>query len=203
MNRIDQYVREKECAIITAWRDTLKDVTNSTVIPTHISHRKGNRGVKVIGIPFKVGENFSTEEKKYCNRDSFMCSPKGSSDGYLIGTNAFDFPVYGNEVPSGAFHRDVQSMFMNRIGNKGFSFSNGEKVAKDDPKRMEKLNNGDNNYETGEPMTFQDRKRKRIENNGKELSNESVERFLQIETFKHASIGAKHAIMLCARGLKK
>ena len=70
MNRIDQYVREKECAIITAWRDTLKDVTNSTVIPTHISHSKGNRGVKVIGIPFKTerGRELRTMEKSFPTR---------------------------------------------------------------------------------------------------------------------------------------
>ena len=36
MNRIHEYVKNYECAIITAWRDELKDVTDNTFKPNHI-----------------------------------------------------------------------------------------------------------------------------------------------------------------------
>lgn len=260
LNRIESYINDQECAILTAWRSTLKDVTKNTFMPKHISHRRGDRANKLVGVPFNVGEDFTDEEKKYYNRelkakllslgygvtqvrgsyresgkpegqeeslfivnrnndpnfkenifklseyynqDSFMYSPKGTSEGYLVGTNMCDFPGYGNEIPSGAFRKNVQSMFMSRIGNKGFSFTNGEKINKSDPNRNEKLDNGDNNYEDDAPMTFQDRKEKRVKSrsNKKDVSNESIERFLQIDTYENASIGAKHAIRLCAKGI--
>lgn len=102
----------------------------------------------------------------------------------MIGTNNAPFPGYGEEIPSGKFKRDVQSMFMSRIGNKGFSFTNGDKINKNDPNRKEKLDNGDNNYETDEPLTFSDRKKQRI--------GESVDRLLQIETYDNAKIAIKY-----------
>ena len=250
MNRISDYIRNYECAIITAWRNTLQDTTDNTFKPSHISHNKEKvngkvigRGKKVVGEPMQNGEDFSTEEKKYYNRelkaallslgygvtqirgsykeygqsesqeesllvvnlkddpkfkenifklseyynqDSFMYSPKGSDEGILIGTNNAPFPGYGEEIPSGKFKRDVQSMFMSRIGNKGFSFTNGDKVSKSDTNRKDKLDNGDNNYETDEPQTFADRKKQRI--------GESIERLLQIDTYGRYGINAKRAI---------
>ena len=48
---------------------------------------------------------------------------------------------------------------MSRIGNRGFSFTNGDRINPNDPKRKEKLSSDDNNYETDRPMTFQDRKK--------------------------------------------
>lgn len=48
---------------------------------------------------------------------------------------------------------------MSRIGNKGFSFTNGDKIGKNDANREEKLNNGNNNYEDVEAQTFADRKK--------------------------------------------
>lgn len=257
MNRVADYIKNYECAIITAWRNTLQDTTDNTFKPSHISHKKEKngektvgRGTKIVGSSMQQSEDFNTEEKKYYNRelkaallsygygvtqirgsykeygqtesqeeslfvvnlkddpnfkknifklseyynqDSFMYSPKGSDDGILIGTNNSPFPGYGNEMPSGTFKRNVQSMFMSRIGNKGFSFTNGERVSKNDVDRKEKLNNGDNNYETDEPLTFSDRKKQRM--------GESVERLLQIETYNRYGINAKRAIKYYANNL--
>ena len=222
MNRIHEYVKNYECAIITAWRDELKDVTDNTFKPNHIYHEKGKRGNKIVGEPFSGDNNkFNTREKKfyntqlkdtlrkygygvikvrgsyreygkqeaqeesyfvvnlndepdfkkkmfeiseYYNQDSFMYSPKGTDEGFLIGTNKAAWPGYGNEEPSNKFKRDVQSIFMSRIGNRGFSFTNGDRINPNDPKRKEKLSSDDNNYETDRPMTFQDRKKERIKN---------------------------------------
>ena len=105
------------------------------------------------------------EISEYYNQDSFMYSPKGTDEGFLIGTNKAAWPGYGNEEPSNKFKRDVQSIFMSRIGNRGFSFTNGDRINPNDPKRKEKLSSDDNNYETDRPMTFQDRKKERIKNN--------------------------------------
>ena len=76
MNRISDYIRNYECAIITAWRNTLQDTTDNTFKPSHISHNKEKvngkvigRGKKVAGEPMQNGEDFSTEEKKYYNRE--------------------------------------------------------------------------------------------------------------------------------------
>lgn len=259
MNRISDYVKNYECAMLTAWRNTYTDETNNTFKPNHMYHDKNKtndgrtvgRGIKHQGEPMRTGENFSTEEKKYYNRelkasllrlgygvtqvrgsykefgqnesqeeslfvvnlkndpnfkrnifklseyynqDSFMYSPNGSDEGILIGTNNAEFPGYGNEVPSGKFKRDIQSMFMSRIGNKGFSFTNGEKISNNDPNRNTKFNDGDNNYEKDSPMTFSDRKQARM--------NESVEKILNLDTFDRYSINGKHAITLCSPNLK-
>ena len=254
MNRVMNWIKNYECATLTAWRDQYTDITDNTFKPTHIYHEKNvvdgktvGRGNKHAGAKMQQGEHFSTEEKKYYNRelkaallclkygvtnirgsykecgknesqeesflvvnlnddpnfknnifklseyynqDSFMYSPKGSDEGFWVGTNNAAFPGYGKERPSTKFHRDVQSLFMSRIGNRGFSFSNGERVSKDDPNRNEKLSDGDsNNYEDDEPLTFADRKAQRM--------TESVERILQIDTFDRYGINGKHAIGLC------
>lgn len=250
MNRVADYIKNYECATITAWRNILTDTTDNTFKPNHISHKKekvdGNttgRGVKIVGEPMQNGEDFSTEEKKYYNRelkatllklgygvteirgsykecgqsesqeesmlvvnlkddpkfkqnlfklseyynqDSFMYSPKGSDESVLIGTNKASFPGYGNEIPNGKFKRDVQSLYMSRVGNRGFSFTNGEKVGKNDINREKKLNSDDNNYESDNPLTFSDRKKIRM--------GESIEKLLQLETYDRYSINGKRAI---------
>lgn len=248
LNRVSDFVVNYECATISAWRNEYANITKDTFKPRHITHNKANRGKKILGGYFQEGEDFTTEEKKYYNRelkacllklgygvtdirgaykefgktdeqeesflvvnlkgdenfkknifklseyynqDSFMYSPKGSSEGILIGTNGADFPGYGNEIPSGKFTRGVQSLFMSRIGNKGFSFTNGTKVGKDNPNREELL--GDysaNNYETDEPRTFTDRKAERV---GK---------LLQLETYDKYSINGKRAICTFSAPLK-
>ncbi len=259
MNRVMNYIKNYECATLTAWRNQYKDTTDKTFKPTHIYHEKNSvdgrrvgRGKKHNGAEMKQGECFSTEEKKFYNRelkaallglrygvtnirgsykevgqnesqeesflvvnlnddpnfknnifklseyynqDSFMYSPKDSDEGYLVGTNNAEFPGYGNEISSGKFHRDVQSLFMSRIGNKGFNFSNGDRIDGDDPNRNDKLSDYEkNNYETDEPMTFADRKTQRM--------TESIENILQIETYDKYSINGKHAIGLCSPNLK-
>lgn len=259
MNRISDYVKNYECAMLTAWRNTYTDETDNTFKPNHIYHNKTKtsdgrnvgRGVKHQGQPIQSGENFSTEEKKYYNRelkasllrlgygvtqvrgsykeygqnesqegslfvvnlkndtnfkknifklseyynqDSFMYSPKGTDEGFLIGTNNAEFPGYGKEVPSGKFKRDIQSMFMSRIGNKGFSFTNGEKISNSDSQRDVKFNDGDNNYETDSPLAFSDRKQLRM--------NESIGKILNLDTFDRYSINGKHAIALYSSKLK-
>lgn len=220
INRISDYIKNYECAIITAWRDELKDVTKDTFKPNHIYHEKGKRGNKIVGEPFTDDSKmFNTREKKYYNtqlkdtlrkygygvtkvrgsyreygkqeaqeesyfvvnlnddpnfkknifklseyynQDSFMYSPKGTDNGFLIGTNNAAWPGYGNEEASNQFKRGVQSIFMSRIGNKGFSFTNGNRISKNDPEKKDKLSSDNNNYETDNPLTFHDRKNARI-----------------------------------------
>lgn len=82
---------------------------------------------------------------------------------------------------------------MSRIGNKGFSFTNGEKVSKNDDNRKEKLDSADNNYENDNPLTFADRKKQRI--------GENIERQLQIETYDRYSINGKRAIKYYSKEL--
>lgn len=258
MKRVMNFIQNYECATLSAWRNQYTDITDNTFKPSHIYHdknvvdgKKVGRGNKHIGSPMKNGEYFSTEEKKYYNRelkaallklgygvtnirgsykefgknesqeesflivnlnndpnfkdkifklseyynqDSFMYSPKGSEEGYLIGTNNADFPGYGECIPSGKFHKDVQSLFMSRIGNKGFSFTNGNEIDKNDPNREEKLSDDSmNNYETDEPLTFADRKAKRL--------TEDVDNILQLETYDKYSINGKRAIGLYSPNL--
>lgn len=127
---------------------------------------------------------------EWYNQDSFIYSPEGSDEAFLVGTNSFEYPGYGKEEPSGKLHKYVRSMYMSRLGNKGFSFTNGEY-------------NGDmtdeyaNNYEDDKPQTFQDRKADRKEKIG-------VTEALHLETFDQLSINAKHAIGLrCGKILRE
>lgn len=245
LNKIEEYVNNYDCAILTAWRGNLKDETENTFKPKHISHNPSKRGEKIEGEYMNHNDEFSTEEKKFYNRelkakllskgygvtnvrgsykesilpegqeesffvvnlnndenfkeniaslseyynqDSFIYSPKDTTEGFLIGTNAADFPGFGEEIPNGKFIKNVQSMFMSRIGNKGFSFTNGRKIEKDDP------NNYDNNYEDDEPKTFQMRKQERM--------GENIIRDLHLETFNKYSINGKRAIMEIAKKVR-
>ena len=201
MNRVMGWIKNYECAILTAWRNRYTDVTDNTFIPTHIHfNRKLYAALLRLGYGVTNIRECSKQEEQedsflvvnlnddtdfksniftlsdYYDQDSFMYSPKGSDEGILIGTNDAEFPGYGNQIPSGKFHRDVQSLFMSRIGNKGLSFSNGESISKDDAKRNDKLSDDEmNNYAT-----------------------EPVESILQIDTFDRYNINGKHAISLCS-----
>ena len=46
LNRVEQYVRDYEIAIITAWRNQFINATDKTDRPTHIKTEKGQRGKK-------------------------------------------------------------------------------------------------------------------------------------------------------------
>lgn len=132
-------------------------------------------------------ENIAMLGEKF-NQDSVMISPKGTTEGFLLGTNASEFPGYGNKSRMGNFLKNVQSMFMSRIGNAGFSFTNGYKVDKDDPDRISKLNDYNNNYEDDERKTFADRKKARI-NPDLDIVNE-----MRLDTYDSYSINGKRAI---------
>lgn len=54
---------------------------------------------------------------EYYNQDCFMYSPLGSDEGVDIGTNAAEWPGYGNEVRTGSFRRPVQARNMSGTGN--------------------------------------------------------------------------------------
>lgn len=214
IGRATYWIENYEIAVLTAWRDSLNNVTDNTFVPDDKN----------------IGDNFSTKEKKmynrelkakllqmgygvtnvrgtyreggadgtdvqeesflvvnlkddagfkakifqlseYYNQDSFMYSPKGSDEAVLVGTNNCDFPGYGEEIPTGKLQKNVSSMFMTRVGNKGFSFADDADVYQD------------------KPLTFNDRKRMRM--------NEKITKHL--ETFDRASIGAKYAILHEAR----
>lgn len=69
LNRVEQYVRDYEIAIITAWRNQFINATDKTDRPTHIKTEKGQRGKKIdTQIPFDDGEQYTTVEKKYYNK---------------------------------------------------------------------------------------------------------------------------------------
>ena len=69
LNRVEQYVRDYEIAIITAWRNQFINAKDKTDRPTHIKTEKGQRGKKIdTQIPFDDGEQYTTVEKKYYNK---------------------------------------------------------------------------------------------------------------------------------------
>jgi len=69
LNRVEQYVQDYEIAIITAWRNQFVNATDNTDRPTHIKTEKGQRGKKIdTQIPFDDGEQYTTVEKKYYNK---------------------------------------------------------------------------------------------------------------------------------------
>ena len=60
------------------------------------------------------------------NQDCFCYKAKGDDTGYNIGTNASAYPGYGNRVRNDKFTVGVKNMFMTRLGNKGFAFTDAE-----------------------------------------------------------------------------
>lgn len=54
MNRISDYIKNYECATITAWRTSLTDTTDNTFTPNHISHNKEKVNGNTIGRGTKV-----------------------------------------------------------------------------------------------------------------------------------------------------
>lgn len=60
------------------------------------------------------------------NQDCFCYKAKGDDVGYNVGTNASDYPGYGNRVRNGKFTVGVENMFMTRLGNKGFAFTDAD-----------------------------------------------------------------------------
>lgn len=243
LNRIENFIKNYEVGIISAWRGQLANETPNTFTPYNISKKNDIGSVKV------NGEQFTTNEKKFYNRelkaallrlnygvtnvrgsyveedfgesqeesffvvnlhsdpsfkenliklgeyynqDSIFYSPQGELQGYLIGTNNSDFPGYGNEVLAGSLLTNVMSQFMSRIGNKGFSFTNGEDVSGQEDEN-ELFYNGDNNYKQDNSPNFIDRKNKRKEQyNGMQES-------IGVKTYKDYTIKEKHAISLLSR----
>lgn len=217
MDRIVHWTENYEIAIVTAWRNQYKDVTDKTFKPEGkeigdtfrtVEKKKYNRefkaklldlgyGVTNVRGSYREGGYEGTDEQEesffivnlkndpnfkqtifnlseYYNQDSFLYSPMGSDEAILIGTNNCDFPGYGNEISAGSLQKNVQSMFMTRIGNKGFAFADKNDTYND------------------KPLTFNDRKQGRI--------NESILKYL--ETFDRASIGAKFSIVKEAKKCK-
>lgn len=72
---------------------------------------------------------------EYYNQDSFLYSAKGETTAVLVGTNNAEFPGYNEQIPQGEFTKNVQSMFMSRIGNKGFSFVSDDNPSYDDNRK--------------------------------------------------------------------
>jgi hypothetical protein len=66
---------------------------------------------------------------EYYDQDCFCYKPKDDNVGYNIGTNSSDYPGYGNRVRNGKFTVGVKNMFMTRLGNKGFAFTDAEDLG--------------------------------------------------------------------------
>lgn len=60
------------------------------------------------------------------NQDCFCYKAKNDDVGYNIGTNTSDYPGYGNRIRNGKFTVGVKNMFMTRLGDKGFAFTDAE-----------------------------------------------------------------------------
>lgn len=73
---------------------------------------------------------------EYYNQDCFLYKPKGGDNAFLIGTNNTDFPGYGVELNTGAFHLNPSNEFLTRLGANTFSFSD-EKTLPQDTRRMD------------------------------------------------------------------
>jgi len=232
INRVESWIRSRECAFITAWRTQYKNITDNTFKPTHLR----NGETFEAGDDFIEGDAFTADEKRfynqelkatllrlgygvtkvrgvfreegfegcdpgqeesflvvnlrndpdfkrnlfrlseYYNQDCFMYSPPDSDEWFNIGTNAADFPGYGNESPAGSFQRNVLADFMPRIGNVGFAFG--------DKKKMH----------PGNRPSFYDRKKYRVEKNQSKMDKHLDEQF---DTFGNYNIGAKQCICQC------
>ena len=103
---------------------------------------------------------------EYFNQDSFLYKPKGSDTAVLVGTNASDFPGYGEKVDAGQL-TSLPSKFMSRIKNAAFAFvDKANWVVKD---KKSDLTQGDlEDYESSyswrqdDKPTFDARKQQRV-----------------------------------------
>ena len=165
-SRILHWMETHDIATITAFRGSLRDVTEGTLIPDGCDvgyefslqeNRNRNRQLKAslladgYGVTSIFGswiEGISGSDAKevaeesffvvnlkddpdffnklfklseYFNQDSFLFKEKGSDEAVLVGTNASDFPGYGNKVVAGEL-TSLPSKFMSRIKKAAFAF---------------------------------------------------------------------------------
>lgn len=97
---------------------------------------------------------------EYYNQDSFLLKSKNNENAYLIGTNNFSFPGYGNEISQGKFYDKVSAKYMSRVRGQGFAFSDEN-----------------NPIEPHKAHTFTDRKKQRT------MQESDFLNILEIETF--------------------
>lgn len=217
MNRIEKWVREKEIAILSAWRSKYTNVTDDTFKPNGKN----------------VGDEFSTKEKKTYNRE---LKAKLLTLGYGV-TNVRG--VYREGGPKGSDEQE-ESFFIVNLSNdadfkqKIFKLSEhynqdsfiyspmgtdeavligtnncdfpgyGNEVPQSSFKRnvasmfMSRIGSqgfafaDDNDTYSDDPLTFNDRKQDRLE----KALNENL------ETFKRHSVNAKNAIVSESRKCK-
>ena len=110
------------------------------------------------------------------NQDCFCYKAKDDNVGYNIVTNASDYPGYANRVRNGKFVVGVKNMFMTRLGNKGFAFTDDENL--DDFK-----------------TTHKSRKSERIS----KQTETAIDEMFQF--FSKCSIGAKQSIWCMANDI--
>lgn len=119
-------------------------------------------------VNLKDDPNFFDELFKlseYFNQDSFLYKEKGSDTAVLVGTNASDFPGYGNKVVAGEL-TSLPSKFMSRIKKAAFAFVDKQNwVIKDkkDDLTDDELSDYTQSYSwmDDEKPTFQRRKSER------------------------------------------
>ena len=123
-------------------------------------------------VNLKDNPNFKKDMFKlseYYNQDCFCYKAKDNNVAYNIGTNAADYPGYGQESRNGKFVVGVKNEFMSRLGNKGFAFT-------------------DNNDMEEFKTSHSERK---VERDRKKLRKAIEEEFV---TFSNFTIGAKQTI---------
>lgn len=108
---------------------------------------------------------------EYYNQDCFCHKNKNEMVGWLVGTNAANYPGYGERVRSGKFVTDIENEFMSRLGNKGFAFT---------------VKQGNKGFETSHAKRKAERIQKRLERGIAE----------EFTFFENESISAKHCISL-------
>lgn len=106
---------------------------------------------------------------EYYNQDCFCYKSKDENVAYNVGTNGCDYPGYGNKVRNGKFVYGVKNEFMSRIRNKGFAFTDKEKLE---------------TFQT----THNDRKIERMNKKMEQALNEEIKTFDDYETLTKQTI---------------
>lgn len=112
------------------------------------------------------------------NQDCFCYKQKNDDVGYNIGTNSSEYPGYGNRVHNGKFTVGVKNIFMTRLRNKGFAFTDAEDL---------------DSFSTTHKMRKAERVAKRMENAINEM----------FDCFSNYCIGGKQSIWNIASPIMK
>lgn len=124
--------------------------------------------------------NFLLELGEYYNQDSIYFKPQNSLTGYLIGTNAAEFPGYHQKGDESKFMVNTASNYMSRFKNSAFAFVTNDAIKNAD--KREAMNDIPNEIQTqgyanqhywqdNDKTSFRKRKQQRMTSNENILYN--------------------------------